>query len=88
MRAALGLPEWAFNLLQEDKSAIQEEAGVKWEWKPQEGGNGPRIRLVNPDYDATNRDQWPEQHRWMKEHLELLNQAFRSRIQNLERPRE
>ena len=88
MRAALGLPEWAFNLLQEDKSAIQGEAGVEWEWKPQEGRNGPRIRLVKQDYDSTNRDQWPEQHRWMKEHLELLDRAFRNRIQNLERPRE
>ena len=86
IRAALGLHEWAFNLLLEKKSAIQKEAEIEWEWKPQKGKNGPRIRFMNSGYDAKDRGQWPEQHQWLKDHLELLDKAFRRRIAKLKAP--
>ena len=89
IRAALGLPGWAFVLLLEGKEAIEAGAGIQWEWQePNSAGKRARIRVANPDFDASDKEQWREQHQWLKKHLELLDKAFRPRIQKLEKPGE
>ena len=90
IRAALALPGWAFAPLREDQAAVEEDTGVKWEWQsPNSAGKEARIRLFgDSSYDLADRSQWREQHQWLKKHLELLDKAFRPRIQNLEKPGE
>ena len=79
--------EWAFNALLRDKDAIEQETGIAWEWT--KSRRRWRI-LVARDIDGgvleSERDQWRKQHQWMKIRLNLLDDAFRKRIQKLEKP--
>ena len=89
IRAALALPGWAYDPLSKDKDAIERETGIQWEWKaPGANGKAARIRAANQGFDVKNEEQLREQHQWLKKHLELLNTAFRSRIQTLSKPDE
>jgi hypothetical protein len=72
-----------FNLLIEERDAIESEIGHPLEWEEREEMKSSKITLPAQDMDPNDRDKWPEQHAWMLENLEKFKQSFGSRIRNM-----
>jgi hypothetical protein len=72
----------AFALLLAQKESIQREMGEPLIWH-----NPPEKRIckayVRRPADLENRQDWPTQHRWLKDKLELLHRVFAPRIKAL-----
>lgn len=69
--------------LYESKDAIEREIGSPLRWNELTDKKS-RISLARHDTDPSDRDQWPEQHRWLLETLEAFHRAFARRIKNLD----
>jgi hypothetical protein len=73
-----------FKQLMQEQEAIESEVGgaLSWEEKPE--NKSSHIILRNIDYDPKNRDDWPDQHKWLLEHLEKFHRTFGPRIKNMD----
>ena len=72
-----------FHLLEEERSAIEEEVGMELEWLPKP--DKKRCVVAHGwDADPTDRDDWPSQHRRMTELLEAFHRAFSPRLKRLD----
>jgi len=73
-----------FNLLEQEKDAIESEVGgvLVWEEKPEKKSS--HIILRNPDLDPNKKNSWPQQHQWMLETLEKFRAIFGSRIKSMD----
>ena len=72
-----------YHLLLQQKEEIEKEIGTKLEWRNNPQHQEKSVRLWR-ECDARNEKQWDELHKWMFNHLEKFNAAFRSRIQRLD----
>lgn len=74
-----------FQALESRKTEIESELGEAPLWYNPEGKHACKIyhRL---SADVLNRDDWPKQHVWLKEKLELLHKVFSVRIKALDVP--
>ena len=97
IRADLRVPAQVFEALLKDRDGAEEEAqkqpewDVPWNWLSPSGNRRfGYVRAVkeNCDLGDQGEEEWPEQHQWLKNQLELLYRVFRPRIQNLEKPGE
>jgi hypothetical protein len=68
--------------LLEEKEQIEEEFGVPLTWYSSETGWRCRI-YTRKEVNLRNEGDWPNQHQWLKENLEKMDQVFRRRIQAL-----
>lgn len=71
-----------FETLISQKDEIQTEIGEELEWRENPGKKESGIWLKNP-VDPSDKSQWPVQHRWLKEKLELFHKVFFSRVKEL-----
>lgn len=46
-------------------------------WQRLDGKKQSRIALYSEDFDPTDETQWPQQHQWLVEKLELFREVFR-----------
>lgn len=75
--------ERAIALLEEERAAIEQEAGEPLEWVSGEGVRKRRI-LTSRSADLANRDAWPEYHEWLAAHLDRFYEVFRGRVKALD----
>ena len=73
-----------FNLLIVDREEIENEIGElredeQLEWKEESNA----VVLTRHNIDPTDEADWPNQHAWLAEKLELFDRVFRQRIQAL-----
>jgi hypothetical protein len=73
-----------FNLLENERDAIEKEIGCELEWEERPEWKSSRISLGNPDLDPKDRDSWQEQHKWMLDNLEKFNEVFGSRVRDMD----
>ena len=72
-----------FNLLVQDRAEIDQEFGASLEWNELPGKKSCQVSLHKDDTDPTAKEDWPNQHAWLAEKLELFNNVFRYRVRNL-----
>jgi hypothetical protein len=68
-----------FDSLRLDKDAIEADLEAPVEWIERPSRNIYRIRMTKPGH-PDNKDEWPEQHRWLLESLLLFQRVFKERI--------
>ena len=73
-----------FNLLQEDKEAIEKELGESVEWELLPHRKESRITLTLSNIDPADREKWPEQQEWLIKKLEKFHGVFAPRIKKLD----
>ena len=72
-----------FHLLADEQAAIMQECGEPLEWEKLPQHERSRISLRKSDTDPTDEEDWPNQHAWLAEKLEIFDRVFRHRIQAL-----
>ena len=72
-----------FNLLAQDREEIDQEFGESLEWNELPGKKSCQVSFHEGDTDPTVKADWPNQHAWLVETLELFDRVFRHRVQAL-----
>ncbi len=72
-------PKEAFARLEADKEAIEAEIGEPVGWHNPENARSCRI-YVREAADWLDESQWPTQHQWLRERLQLFTKVFQKRI--------
>lgn len=73
-----------FKLLEADKAQIEQAAHTVFEWRELPDKKESHIVLQLERADPTNRIDWPRQHKWLKDTLDLYQQVFASRVKSLD----
>jgi len=71
-----------FGQLKAQREEIEKEIGESLTWHNPAETRMCRIWIRKPA-DIMNRDDWPQQHAWLKEKLELFHRIFSPRVKNL-----
>jgi hypothetical protein len=72
-----------FKQLEADKAEIEKGMGQQLDWRELPEKDTSRIILIRPNSSVKDPTLWPEQHKWLADHLERFNSVFRPRIQAL-----
>ena len=72
-----------YNLLEQDKEAIENEIGADLEWKENPNKTQSKIIISKNDVNIANNDDWSNQHEWFKTNIEKFDKVFRRRVKNL-----
>lgn len=75
-------PSYHFNLLKQQKSAIEEKIGSPLKWQGKTKGRAYKISLIKSG-DPTDESDRENQIKWMAQTLNKFDNAFRDRVQNL-----
>jgi hypothetical protein len=73
-----------FHLLHKQKADIENELGMSLEWKESSVGIENYIYLRLNDVDPNNRQNWPDQHLWLLEKLEMFHNVFAPKLRKTE----
>ena len=71
-----------FQQLLEQKDTIEAEAETELLWHERPNFQRSKVELASKG-DPNDRDQWPEQHKWLYDKLQLFHRLFADRIKNL-----
>lgn len=71
-----------YYLLERDKEQIEKDLGFSPEWRELPDNKESHI-TVRRNINPTERSLWPEQHKWLLEHLEKFHRVFGPRIKQL-----
>ena len=71
-----------FHLLAGDRAAIESELGTELEWRELPGKKESHV-VLRRSADPTRREEWPEQHAWLRDKLEAFHRVFGPRIKEL-----
>ncbi len=72
-----------FQILKQQKNAIETEIGCPLEWEELPGKKESRIALRKYGVDVADREKWLSQHAWLAEKLEAFHKAFAPRVKDL-----
>ena len=73
-----------YRQMETKREHIESELGASPTWyEADEAGLRSRI-YVSKDADPTDRDDWPDQHRWILDWLQKFDDVFRPIVQNLD----
>jgi hypothetical protein len=72
-----------FRALREQRESIEAELGFAMDWQELPGQQRSRIEIRKRDADPTVEADWPAQHSWLAERLEVLERVFRPRLASL-----
>lgn len=72
-----------FDHLAAQKAQIEAAIGAPLEWERLDSRKMSKIVLPLEPADPTDRDDWPRQHRWMAEKLELFHRTFNPLVRGL-----
>ena len=73
-----------YRLLAVDKATIEKEIGSPLDWEELPNRKESRIAIRLHDVDPTNQSDWPRQHNWLAEKLELFYKVFSQRVKQLD----
>jgi hypothetical protein len=65
-----------FKLLEADKAQIEQAAHTIFEWRELPDKKESHIAMQLEGADPTNRTDWPRQHKWLKDTLDLYQKVF------------
>ena len=72
------------NELVGEKSEIEQEAGEQFLWEELPDRKQSHVALQREDCDPSDRADWPEQHDWLYEKLQLFHKTFAARVKRLD----
>ncbi|MEC3861873.1 DUF4268 domain-containing protein [Mesobacterium sp. TK19101] len=72
-----------FNLLHDQKDAIEQELGYTLQWEQLPSRRDCRIAAYLDDTDAQDQNDWPRQHKWLAAKLNDMHRAFVERVRKL-----
>lgn len=73
-----------YGLLHEQKNEIEAEFGGPLNWEERPDGQACHISCsLDSEIDLQNRENWPNQHRWIAEKLNALHKVFAPRVKEL-----
>lgn len=72
-----------FSLLESQRSFIEADAAQPLRWEPLPNRKGARISVEPLAADPADQANWPVQHEWMFNNLNLLRRVFANRIRQL-----
>ena len=72
-----------FHLLAGDRAEIESELGAELEWRELPGKKESHV-VLRRSADPTRREDWPEQHAWLRDKLEMFHRVFGTRIKGLD----
>ena len=72
-----------FELLAQDKEAVESEIGSALDWDKKAGKKSSYITLYQRDVDPLKRSLWPGPQQWIAERLEAFHMAFSPRVKQL-----
>ena len=75
-------PDYHFNLLKQQKSAIEEKIGSPLKWQGKTKGRAYKISLIKSG-NPTDESDRENQIKWIAQTLNKFDNAFRDRVQNL-----
>ena len=58
--------------------------GFNLEWEELPNRKESRVALRRNGMDPTDRKDWPEQHKWLADHLEAFYKGFSPRVKELD----
>ena len=73
----------SFDLLHEQKDAIEQELGYPLEWEELPSRQDCRISVYLNDVDPEDETDWPRQHEWLAVRLNDMHRVFASRVRTL-----
>lgn len=73
-----------FHLLHAKRDQFEADAGEQFDWRELPDGIESHVFIIKENVDPTDRDDWPNQHQWLLEKLELIDRVFRSAIRELD----
>ena len=76
--------KWLFDRLQEQREQLERDFGGTLEWRRMDDKKSSRIDMSR-SFDSYNRDVWPEITKWLVEHINRLESAFKPHLQRLNR---
>lgn len=71
-----------YGALESQKTEIEKEIGTQLTWSSKEGTKSAKV-YVRKDADLSDRKDWKNQHKWLKENLEAFYAVFAPRIKML-----
>ncbi len=71
-----------FNLLFEEKEAIENEIGFALEWRELQDKKSSKITIYK-GANPKNKKDWGNQHAWLKEMMEVFDNVFGNRVRNI-----
>ena len=75
----------AYPQLFAQRAEIERKMGQALKWlEPQSAGKRALISVSTMQFDPNAETQWPQQHQWLLDEMELFRAAFRDRIAQLE----
>lgn len=72
-----------FEILESQKGDIEAEVGQPLVWSSTPGKQTCKA-YVRRSTDFQDRSQWPQQHEWLREHLERFHRVFATRVRQLD----
>lgn len=72
-----------YKLLHKEKGVIEAELDFSLDWRELPENKESHIETKKFNVDPTNQNDWPTQHEWLKEKLELFHKVFAQRIKKL-----
>jgi len=72
-----------FHLLHERRVEIEQKMGETLDWRKLPDKKESHVYLSKEDTDPMNESRWEEQHLWLVEKLEKLNEVFRPIVRTL-----
>ncbi len=73
-----------YHLLYSTRESIEEDVGKELEWEENPGKKACTVSLHKSDISPENEESWSDQHTWLAEKLELFDNVFRQRLQELD----
>lgn len=74
--------KWMFDELLAQRETIEATFGAELNWKRMDEKKSSRVECPKP-FDGYDRDNWPEMIRWLGDHIERFENAFRDPLQRL-----
>lgn len=68
--------------MENEKEVIEQELDEALEWKASPEKKSSKIGLMRHDCDLSDREQWPEQHKWIFDKLQIFHKTFAERIKH------
>jgi hypothetical protein len=73
-----------FNLLKDDRGAIEQELAATLDWLELPSKQTSRIALSKANSDFADQEKWDEQHSWIVQNLERFHKTFALRAKTLD----
>ena len=73
-----------FHELARARAEIEAEAGSTLDWEELPGKKESHIKRTWHDCDPMDRTQWPKQHEWLYEQIQLFHRLFATRVRQID----